>query len=141
MRIYPYSSDLPSRICAAFPTAEKLLCPTPPSKPAAAAHQGVSYPTLTCLCSHRLSSPSQGTGETGMRAASSGCPTSWHPGRAAPGQPPAWLTPSCPCGGSEYMLHSSHWLPERKGFGEEEEKGGNGARKTTPGFLHPQEAS
>lgn len=48
--------------------------------------------------------------ETGMRAASSGCPTSWHLGRAAPVQPPAWLS----LGGSEYILLLSHWLPEER---------------------------
>lgn len=62
-------------------------------------------------------------------------------GESPPSQPPAWLTPGRPCSGSEYTLVLSHWLPGRKGFGEEEEKGGNRARKTTPGFLHPQETS
>lgn len=50
--------------------------------------------------------------ETGMRAASSGCPSSWHPGTAASVQPPAWLSFGFPWGGSEYVLLLSHWLPE-----------------------------
>lgn len=149
MHIHTYSSDLPLRSCPAspsvFPTAEKHLHPTPLAKPAAGPHQVASchhyFCSQSCLWSDHLSSPSQETEETGMKVACFGCPTSWHPGRAAPIQPPAWLTPSCPCSGSEYMLLSSHCLPERKGLGEEKEKRGNRARKTTPGFLHPQETS
>lgn len=144
MHIYPCSPDLPPQIGPAFPLCvshrrEALVLHTSSKASCSPSPRGFLPPLLPRPVMP-VQPPSQvhPREESGMRAASPGCPTSWHPGRAAPVQSPAWLTPSRPCGGSEYMLL---WLPERKGFGEEEEKGGNRARKTTPGFLHPQETS
>lgn len=76
--------------------------------------------------------------ETGMRAASSGCPTSWHPGRAASVQPPAWLS----LGGSEYILLLSHWLPEERLWRGRGKKEGNEPERPLQAFCilrkHPE---
>lgn len=90
--IYPCSSDLPPHICTAFPLCishcREALVPHSSSKASCSPSPGgflpprlpqpvmpVQPPSLTSIPGSRRDS---------AEGASSGCPTSWHPGRAAP---------------------------------------------------------
>lgn len=107
--------------------------------------KGFLTPThnLSWLSSHHLSCPPQGTGGTRTRAAFSACPTIHQPGRAAPIQPPAWLTSGHPGSGSEFTLLLSDWLPEGKVLERKRKKEGTEPERPLQVFSilrkHPDE--
>lgn len=112
-------ADVPLHLCLciSFPLCpfyhRGALVPHSSSKASWAPHQRVSYPP--CLLCHLL--------RDGDEGCFSWLPNQPHPCRAAPA--------GCPCITAPLVLAAR----------EEEEKGGNRARKTSPGFLHPQEIS
>ena len=128
---------------SAFPTTEKHLSSTPLAKPPAASRQGLSDPSPPPVVP--LQPPPLTSIPGNRRDGDEGCcfwlPDPWASWESGPRPAASLAHPAHPCAGSEHMLLSSPWLLERKGFGEEEEKGGNRAGKTTPGFLHPEETS